>query len=816
MATSSSPPLPPLPKVSGTSVSDASTSSRAMGRLANDFPDAASLSNHKVIQARLSLEIMNIREEIARLKAELRRDQDPGKMSNIQSQIGQLMLQINVIREKAAEAEAIVKGITSDIQRLDVAKSNLTTAIQMLERWGMLKQSHEQLSHLLPTRQYKDMSQAFAAVTQLLTPLKPLLSVPAVAEVFKAAEADRKTIQEKAAVEMDAFFQQDPNKPVDRRSIAEVCLLIDVLGGDFRNHIVERYLQIQLAEYRRIFRSTDEAGQLDNVPRRYAWFRRVLKHHDEEDSMLFPASWQVTRLLVSGFAECTRSDLSNVLGKHPPAVNVLLDALQATLDFETAMSRKLDMTFDEITSLSMRGGTLKWTISSIFDQYLNVYVEAQDRAISDMLSAYRGSSARPSLESVIAEEPETPTPTVLPSSTELFYFYGQQLDQCEKYSKGETMKKLADVFVKWLNVYAGEVLLAGLKSAPSRKSFEGRDSMLEVKTACIVLNTAEYCQNTSIQLEERLKAKISPDLSETISFESARETFSSVISNSIAALLRELEYSCEPAFSAILKTPWIHLENVSGRSAYVVDLVGSIKGVAEAVRARIEGKKYIRNFADKAVGVIITRFTQAVIKSAPLKKIGAEQILLDVQAVKACLLDLPEPHPENSSTIYTKYVTKNTGQLETMLKVVLAPDEVPEGFVQNYCLLIGDRSFSNFQKILDLKGTARTDQQRLLDIFLSVTSTNSDLTDTSFLTHIDMDPPASSEAARGFTSPSTSSTGLFSPSTGPGGIGGLPGLLRSGSAEGGERAETPKAFGDFRRLVNFATRRDNSATNVPH
>ena len=51
------------------------------------------------------------------------------------------MLQINVIREKAAEAEAIVKAITSDIQRLDVAKKNLTGAIQMIERWGMLSRS---------------------------------------------------------------------------------------------------------------------------------------------------------------------------------------------------------------------------------------------------------------------------------------------------------------------------------------------------------------------------------------------------------------------------------------------------------------------------------------------------------------------------------------------------------------------------------------------------------------------------------------------------------------------------------------------------
>ena len=63
-----------------------------------------------------------------------------------------------------------------------------------------------------------------------------------------------------------------------------------------------------------------------------------------------------------------------------------------------------------------------------------------------------------------------------------------------------------------------------------------------------------------------------------------------------------MESSAEPAFAAILKTPWMHLENVSGRSAYIVDLVSSIKQVAEVVRARVEGKKYIRNFADKAVG----------------------------------------------------------------------------------------------------------------------------------------------------------------------------------------------------------------------
>jgi hypothetical protein len=74
------------------------------------------------------------------------------------------------------------------------------------------------------------------------------------------------------------------------------------------------------------------------------------------------------------------------------------------------------------------------------------------------------------------------------------------------------------------------------------------------------------------------------------------------MSTCISTILRELELACDPAFAAILRTPWMHMENVSGRSAYVVDLVGSIKQVAEVARTRIESKKYIRNFADKAVG----------------------------------------------------------------------------------------------------------------------------------------------------------------------------------------------------------------------
>lgn len=69
-----------------------------------------------------------------------------------------------------------------------------------------------------------------------------------------------------------------------------------------------------------------------------------------------------------------------------------------------------------------------------------------------MVSSYRGAKSRPSLEST--SESEAPT-TVLPSSTDLFYFYGQILEQCAKLNNRGTLFDLATLQRKWLRIYAG-------------------------------------------------------------------------------------------------------------------------------------------------------------------------------------------------------------------------------------------------------------------------------------------------------------------------------------------------------------------------
>lgn len=753
----------------------------AMDKLRQLIPDRDALGSITQVQSSLNAEVVAIKREIAILRQELTRDQDPERMQLVQSLIGQLIHQINIIREKASEAEAIVKNITSDIQRLDVAKRNLTTAITAVKRWNMMLQASQQLKQLLSTRHFRQIANSLSAVNQLSIPLRPLTANPSVATVFRDVQEAQAVVKDKVSRELDAFFIPDPNRPPDLNVVKEACLVVDVLGDDYRNHIIERYIATELKEYRRIF-SAGEAAQLDNFPRRYAWFRRLLKTYDDEHAAIFPSAWHLGKALVAKFAESTRSDLVGALEKEKPAVNVLLEAWQATSEWEAQMSRRFIQPFQQIIGASGK------TLVSALEAHFNIFTEAQDAALSDMLSVHRGARSRSSLEGASAfDSADTPV-TVLPSSTELFYFYAQTLEQCGKYTTGKGMKDLAEVFKKWLRIYSDDVLIASMKRVETRKSMDGRPNAQEIKNACLILNTADYCLQTSSQLEERLKETIDPPYNDNVSFEAEHELFIGVVSACLLVLQKELENACEPAFAAILKTPWINLENVSGRSAYVVDLVGSIRQVADIVRERIEQKKYMRSFADRAVGVISNRFTAAVVKSRPLKKIGAEQILLDIQAVKACLLDLLEGSAEKANATYTKLVLKTTGQLETMLKVVLAPDDPPEGFVQNYCLLIGDKSFNNFQKILDLKGTPRSSQQKLLDIFLSVTATQDDLQDTSFLTNVDMDPENKGTA---------NERPLLAPGLG----------IRTGTSTP-QRTETPKPFTDFKRLVSFAMRGD--------
>lgn len=108
-------------------------------------------------------------------------------------------------------------------------------------------------------------------------------------------------------------------------------------------------------------------------------------------------------------------------------------------------------------------------------------------------------------------------------------------------------------------------------------------------------------------------------------------------------------------------------------------------------------------------------------------------------------------------------------------------------------------------QILDLKGTSKLEQGNLLDNFVTFTSTREHLDATSFLSSIDMDPPAQSQTqllSSSVGAPTLDSRSLFSGLTSP--------TAESGAASPapGAAGERREVFSDLKRLVTFAVRRD--------
>lgn len=73
-------------------------------------------------------------------------------------------------------------------------------------------------------------------------------------------------------------------------------------------------------------------------------------------------------------------------------------------------------------------------------------------------------------------------------------------------------------------------------------------------------------------------------------------------------------------------------------------------------------------------------------------------------------------------------------RIDPLLKTLQVRPSPPEGLVQAYLIHIGDRSDTNFKKILELKGVRKQDQAHLLELFSlhrDVTRTDKQLIESS-------------------------------------------------------------------------------------
>ncbi|KAI4227875.1 MAG: hypothetical protein L6R36_002098 [Xanthoria steineri] len=634
--------------------------------------------------------------------------------------LAELFPKVEDVRARAMQTEEAITEMTADIKRLDNTKKNLTLSMTALKRLQMLTTAYEQLRGLSSSRQYKECTQLLQAVIQLMTHFKSYRSIDQIATLGRNVSDLQRELLEQVCEDFEVTFAKA--EVAQRRGVlAEACLVMDALGDNARSRLITWYCNTQLREYRQVFRGNEEAGSLDNISRRYAWFKRMLKTYDDEHAVIFPANWRMNEMLANAFCEGTRDDFKSILSRSIRKddglsldVDLLLSCLQETLDFEHSLERRFNnasrASIDTLSSDSEKAPVFSQAISEAFEPYLSVWVEAQDKKLSTMIPQYRQQPPKPPDE-------EFSPQMVVPSSIELFNFYRLTLAQCAKLSTGARLVELSKVFAKYLDQYAQQVLLYYVSERPSGQT-PSRFPQLE--DTILVLNTADYCFNTCTQLEEKIKGRIDEGYKEMVDLQSQADAFMGIASATVRALVRRVEMDIERTWREMRNTGWSKMEMVGDQSSWVAEMLSRIKERASEVLGMLHKQQYARAFCDNLVDSIANAFIVSIFQCKPISEVGAEQMLLDSYALKKGFEELLNINAQpNTSTPagYIRRVNQTMARLDPILKTLQVRPSPPEALVQAYLIHIADRSDTNFRKILDLKGLRKQDQSHLLELF---------------------------------------------------------------------------------------------------
>lgn len=648
------------------------------------------------------------------------------------AELEELMAETERLQVSARETEQGIKRMTGDIKRLDRTKENLTQSITILKRLQMLTAAYNQLTALVDNRRYGDMVATLQAVMELMAYFRPYRSIGQVAALSKQIGDTEVRISQQIFADFETAIA-DGKSLGPRVNLADACAVLDAIGKDEREKLIRWYCTQQLREYRTIFKSTDEAGSLENIPRRYAYLKRLLKRHSDTLARYFDPEWKVAEALAKEFCVATREDVNALLSQEGAKVDVflLLKTLEEALEFEQYLQKRFPHE------------SFANAISAAYQPHLSVWIEHQSRIMADKMSQYRrdranilsarssdgatadsaaandrengtsGSSSAAAAGSGSHDNADDHTPDVLPSSMDMFRFYRQVLAQTAKLSTGRPLVELSRMFGRWLVVYCRDVLASGLPRSLG--------SVEDVRAACLILNTADYGANTTYQLEQRLVDEVDDSLREEINMEEERNRFTELVSDIISALVSLVDAAADASWREMVNTNWHKLAAVGDVSTYMRGLVDAVKREMAVVLAHITKDVHVRTLCERVVESLANAFMRGAAATRPISEVAAEQMLLDLYVLKDMCLQLPAiAHPDKEvHTSYANQVTRTLTRVETVLKVILTRSDPAEGLVQNYFYLIGDKSSDNFIKVLELKGLSRPTQARLLELFYS-------------------------------------------------------------------------------------------------
>ncbi|XP_057980569.1 vacuolar protein sorting-associated protein 53 A isoform X2 [Malania oleifera] len=723
------------------------------------FPTEASLSGVEPLMQKIHGEICRVDAEIL---AAVRQQSNSGTKAKEDLAVAthaveELMYKIREIKTKAEQSEMMVQEICRDIKKLDFAKKHITTTITALHRLTMLVSAVEQLQVMASKRQYKEAAAQLEAVNQLCSHFEGYRDIAKITELREKFKNIKQILKSHVFSDFSSLGTGKESEASNLlQQLSEACLVVDALEPSVREELVKNFCSRELTSYQQIFEGA-ELAKLDKTERRYAWIKRRLRTN-EEIWKIFPRSWHVEYLLCIQFCKLTRTQLVEILDnlKDKPDVGTLLLALQRTLEFEEELaekfggvrSREIGSDIEEtegenksqiVSDIRKKyekklaahqgsginendghrdlpvpgaGFNFHGIISSCFEPHLVVYIELEEKTLME------------NLEKLVQEETweieESGQTNILSSSMQVFLIIRRSLKRCSALTKNQTLLNLVKVFQRILKAYATKLFAklpkggTGLVAAATGMDGQIKTSDRDERVICYIVNTAEYCHKTSGELAENVSKIIDPQLTDGVDMSEVQDEFSAVITKALVTLVHGLETKFDAEMAAMTRVPWGTLECVGDQSEYV-NGINLVLNSSIPVLGSLLSPIYFQFFLDKLASSLGPRFYVNIFKCRHISETGAQQMLLDTQAVKTILLDIPSLGKQTSSAAnYSKFISREMSKAEALLKVILSPvDSVGD----TYHALLPEGTTLEFQRILELKGLKKADQQSILDDF---------------------------------------------------------------------------------------------------
>jgi len=747
------------------------------------FPTEASLEDLDAFALAIGAQVSTLDEEIAHaVQAQSLAGQQASKdISDAQKAIEELFVKINDIKSKAAQSERMVQEICADIKKLDYAKTHLQASITSLKRLQMLITAVGQLEVLANEYQYRDAANLLDAVKQLLLHFDKYTNIPLMSDMIERVNHIQGDLRKHVHYAFREIGQMIDNVadvslmlndlPGNMKSLSDACLVVDALGVQARRELLEEFVQLQLIPYETLFGAGKPHFALDQVDRRWAWFKRLLKSYDSKFNTIFPAHWRMALRLCLEFTERTKIHLVLLLtemeSKDQSDVHLLLKALQTALRFEQEMSARFGVTkggekdivpitannethldtlqakdlilyrptdhnaiekVDEEESgfIGLAHAAISGGISDVFDKFLGPYVLLERSNLEELLQ-------RLSQEEDTAQGGEdseggssTSNCNVYGSSMSMFVFIKNSIKRCTALTNGLTFLSLTKEFKACMTQYAEMLrsrcpIIIGQGTAQYVKLINGAEVGV-----CYLVNTGEYCAEVVPQLEQMIQQKILPSLSNKVDLQSEVDIFTDLVAHAMKTLVLGVMDRLDSGFKVMSNINWSTVPQVGEESQYIHTFNAILTESVPKIRESLSGT-YFTNFCTKIATDILGKYLDIILKQKRISDTGSQQLLLDTYSLKTLLmhmqhLGIDASNSANSSRLpvppmYLKLITSRAAHIEMILKLLGTPEEM---LVDRFKAVWPEGSPNDLLTLMSIKGMKKPEQQTLLESFPSV------------------------------------------------------------------------------------------------